>query len=397
MWPLPMVAMMGIAGSALFGFSSGVFMQQVTTEFGWSRAQFSSAFTVQMIAGLVIAPFFGRLVDRVGPRRVAITGIFMFIAGLSALGLANGSPVQWWLLGLVQAVCTALVSPPVWLSAVVPRFTRSRGLALAVGLAGIGVGAAFWPLVAAYFIETLGWRGAYPAMVLSWAIIVLPLALLFLKDPPRVAAIPKKPEASVETADYRRALISRSFVCIALAGGLFSTISFGTMVHLVPIMEAAGLGLTEAASLAGLMGLCTIAGRLGTGFLLDRLPTRPLGTAVFLLPIAVALLLWWGQGAWLPTVAAVVILGLAAGAELDILVFTVSRRFSTSIFASVYASVSAVLSIFASMGPLLGGRLFDIYGSYDIYLLLLVPMSLIATVLIWIALAPPPVSVSPQV
>ena len=58
-WRLPLLAMLGIAGAATFGYSSGVFMEQMTREFGWSRAQFSAAFTVQMVLGLMSCRFLG--------------------------------------------------------------------------------------------------------------------------------------------------------------------------------------------------------------------------------------------------------------------------------------------------------------------------------------------------
>jgi hypothetical protein len=63
-------------------------------------------------------------------------------------------------------------------------------------------------------------------------------------------------------------------------------------LHLVPILQGSGIGLTTAAWIAGLIGVFAIVGRLSTGLLLDIFPTRPLAIVVFLLPIAVSLLMW---------------------------------------------------------------------------------------------------------
>ena len=60
--------------SAAYSYSSGVFMVAMTAEFGWSRAQFSSALTVQMLAGLLIVPFAGRVLDRLGPAQHGASG-----------------------------------------------------------------------------------------------------------------------------------------------------------------------------------------------------------------------------------------------------------------------------------------------------------------------------------
>ncbi|WP_330901646.1 MFS transporter [Sphingobium sp.] len=394
MWQLPFVAMLGIAGAATFGFSSGVFMEAMTSEFGWTRSQFSSAFAVQMIAGLFIMPVAGRLIDKVGPRRVALTGIVLYVLAFSAFGLANGDPVQWLLLGALQVVGLALVSPPVWLSAVIPRFHASRGLALSIALAGVGVATAVWPILAALAVKAVGWRLAFPVLALGWAAIMLPLTLFFIRDLPKTLheAPPGMAARAATTAAakgaYRDAIFSRDCILITLAGGILCCVVYGITLHIVPILQSSGMSLTEAAGLAGLTGIASIVGRLGTGALLDYLPTRPLALIIFLISVLTSLLLWHGGGNWVLASAAVIILGLASGAETDVLVFSLSRRFGHEIFASIYAVVSAFLALFASMGPLMASALFDRTKSYDAFLLATVPFIMLSALLIWIALAP---------
>ncbi|HEX7742946.1 MAG TPA: MFS transporter, partial [Sphingobium sp.] len=360
-WPLPLIGMLGIAGSTTLGYSSGVFMQPMTEEFGWSRAQFSSAFTAQMLLALIVGPLVGRMIDRHGPRRVALVGVFAFVPGVSALGLATGAPWQWWALGALQAACTSMIGPPTWISAIVPRFLASRGMALAVALAGVGVGTAIWPVTAAYFVEHIGWRGSFAALALCWGVLMAPLTFLFFTDPPRAPApiVVGKPSSS----EYRQALLSRDFLCITLAGGLYASMSYAMILHSVPMLRANGLTLTQAATLAGIAGVCSIMGRLCTGYLLDRFRTRPIAVVVFLLPIAVSLLLRLGGGSWETALLAMMLLGLSAGAETDVVVYTASHRFGRHVFASVFAVIMAVFALFAAMGPLLASALFDAYQS----------------------------------
>jgi len=387
MWSLPLLAALGIAGSAIFAYSSGVFMVAMIAEFGWTRAQFSAAFAVQTVVGLIVLPLVGRLIDRVGPRRVGLVGILISAAALSSLGLANGAVKQWWALGGVQAIGSAFVASPLWLSAIVPRFRVSRGLAFAVSLAGIGVATAVWPVLAAFGIRSLGWRETFQVLAIGWAVIILPFAWFCLVDPPKIPGSSTTAAVTMSRGQYWSALRSRTFLCVTLAGGIFASVCYGLILHLVPMLHERGLGLPAAAGLASIMGLFVIFGRLTTGFLLDRLPTRPLGVAIFLLPIAVCLLLWLGAGSWLAAVAAVAMLGLATGSETDVIVFMIARRFGRDVFASVFAVVSAVFALFAATGPLLAGALYDVYKSYDRYLMIAIPLALLATALI--ALVPP--------
>ena len=384
MWPLPFVAMIGIAGSSMFSYSSGVFLGSMTKEFGWTRADFSSGFTIQMLLIVLVAPLIGRVIDRVGPRRMALIGIIPFTLAFAALGLANGSVTQWALLCFLQGLAATCISPVIWLTAVVGRFHASRGMALAIAQAGIGVSTAIWPSAAAYFIETLGWRPAFGALVLCWAIPVLPLTFFLFfgpRDRKAAASVAHVPPPPAERPKVARLLLSKTFVCLILAGALFSMVSLGTTLHMVPLLQSNGFDLTTAAWIASIAGIATLLGRLGTGVLLDRYPAKIVAIITFLVPILPVLLLWQFKGSFEVSVVAVVIFGFTAGAESDVVAYIASRLLPATIFASGYAIIIAVFAVFASMGPLLASHLYDLKGSYDLFLLLVVPVVIVGAAL----------------
>lgn len=381
MWHRPVIAICGILGATMFPTSSGVFMRVVTTEFGWSHVQFASAFTFQVLLGLITIPIAGRLADRFGSRRVILSGMIPFALTFSLLGLANGSVYLWWATAMMNAFFVACICPPIWIKPVATGFHVSRGLALAVALAGIGLAGAVWPVVGAFCIDAFGWRLAYPAMAALWAVPMFIVTLFFFDRQDRLA-----PEA--ETAStvigYREAVLSRTFICLAMAGGLFSCITYGFIVHLVPMLQHKGLDLKTAAGIAGLMGVMSIFGRIFIGLLLDKLPTHALGIVIFLLPIAASLILQ-NQGA--SVVAAMVasaIFGFAAGAETDIMAYLAAKRFPRSLFTSVYALATAVFAFSASLGPLVAGSSFDATQSYELYLALIIPFVVAGAALIWL-------------
>jgi predicted MFS family arabinose efflux permease len=371
-WPLPLVSMLGVSGGAMFAYSSGVFMEDMTTAFGWSRAQFSSIFVAMMGLGLVLMPAVGWLTDRYGPRRLALIGIVPFAVCFSLLGLVSGSIVQWYALCLLFAPFQALVGQPIWIAAVIGRFDASRGMALAVTLSGLGLGSMLWPLLAALYIEEFGWRMSFAALALTWAVPVLPLAFAFFFGAPtqRTQAVAR----GAGLSSYRAALLSPTFAGLLLAAGLFASAYFGLTVHLVPVMRSSGLELTTAAGIASLVGLASITGRLGTGYLLDHLPTRPLAVVAFLMPALSATLLLLTPGSVGAAVVAVAILGLASGAEMDIVTYVAARRFGPQVFASTYAIFVSIVAACASLGPVLAGALFDRQKSYDTFLMIVIPL-----------------------
>jgi predicted MFS family arabinose efflux permease len=390
MWPLPMTAMFGVVVCSAFTYTNGLFLTQMTHEFGWTRTQYASSFTLQMAFGLLLGPVTGKVIDRIGPRRVALIGIGSFVIGFSLLALADGSIWQWRLLCVVQGLGVAFLSPVTWIVAVTGRFNASRGFALSMPLAGVGIGTIIWPLLAAGYIGTFGWRLAFPALALTAAAVLLPLTYFFFfgpRDRPmpgvRVTA-PAGPRPRLGPI-FR----SRTFICLLAAGGLYAAVSIGFMLNLVPILMGNGFSLGGAARVASIAGIFGLIGRFGTGYLLDILPVRVFGVFAFLVPIIFSFLFWLGKDSTAFSISAAASLGLITGAESDILAYLASRRLDASIFASVYAVMSSVFAVCASVGPLLASALFDASGSYSLFFLVSMPISAAAATLIWLVPAVP--------
>ena len=376
--------MLGISGSAAFSYSSGVFLLPIVGEFGWTRAEFSGAFTLQMTVALFVMPLVGRLVDKVGPRKLALGGIAPFVLGLSVLGLASGQVWQWWALCVFQGLCSAFIVPTVWMAAVVGRFDKSRGLAMAIALAGISLGSAIWPVLGAYYVENFGWRQAYLAMALTWAVPIVPLTFLAFHG---ARDLDDNTAAPLRLPSIWPSLRTGGFIFLALAGLIFASMSFGLTMYFVPLLQDRGLPREVAAWMAGLIGLAAIAGRVGMGFLLDRLPTRPMAVAVFLLPALVATILLIGADSRAAIICAAVVLGLAQGAEIDLITYITARQFGITLFGSIYSILLGFVSVGASLGPLIAGSLFDMRGDYDGFLQLIAGAVIVAAILVGLATA----------
>ncbi len=382
MWPVPFTGLAGVVACSAFAYSNSVFMLEMTEEFGWTRTQFSSAFLLQMLVSLTIGPLVGWLTDRFGPRRIALCGIVPYVLGVSMLGLANGAIWQWWLLCGLYAAGAGAIGLSVWVAAAARRFDAGRGLAMGVVLAGTGVATGLWPLTATGLIDLLGWRLAFPAMALGSAAIVLPLTLAFVRDRDEVVMQAAQQADTSERPRLLPIIMSRTFLCLLFAGSLFVCITFGLTLSLVPILTSKGYGATFAATAAIIAGVGVLVGRVGAGWLLDRVPTRPLAIVAFLLPLIELACLWQGQDSLPLILIGIAVLGLTGGAESDVLVYMTSRLFDPRVFALLYSICMAVFACFAGLGPVLASAVFDATGGYDLYLLLCMPMVLVAAGLI---------------
>ena len=94
-WPLVLSAMIGLAFGTIMGGSLGLFMEPLNHEFGWSRTQISAGMTLSALIGIPLTPFVGALIDKYGPRRIAIPGVALVGLALAAFSLLTGSLWHW--------------------------------------------------------------------------------------------------------------------------------------------------------------------------------------------------------------------------------------------------------------------------------------------------------------
>jgi MFS family permease len=402
-WTLPLAAGLGNTGSVIHIYSLGAFMAPLSAEFGWSRAEISSGITVSNSGAAVLGLLVGFLIDRFGPRRIGLVGAVLMAGAFALLGTASGSYIQWlflWFLISLAATCTQTT---IWTSAVTTRFDTSRGLAIALTIAVNGAAATLFPIIATLAIEGFGWRHALFAIAGGWIAIVLPMLLLFFRGAAedKIASGTAKgapASAHLPGMELKQALRTVAFYRLAITGGLFAFIAMSMIVHFVPILTDKGLSPIDAASVAGLVGLASVAGRFVTGYLLDRLRPERVALVGLSLPILSALLLLHGEGA-LAWSAAAAIAGFSLGAELDVLIYLTSRHFGLKRFGTIFASIMMAMTAGTATGPLVAGMFFDRFGSYDNYLLMLIPMVVVAALSVgtlgpaprdWPEAAPPP-------
>ncbi len=364
-------ALMAFCATPLIMASFGLFLPSIEREFGWSRATISAALTAHVLASIVAAPIVGRIVDAVGARPVVVVCFALLGLTLSAHAFAIVSPGTLWLLYALTAIVGAGCSPVAFTKLIARWFLRRRGLALGIGLCGVGIGAALTPLVVQPLITGAGWRTAYFILGLGPLLIAAPLAAFLLIEAPgdrdRVGADAEGvtcvgvPQLGLALNEASRV---RWFWVMGITFGLVGAGYTGVATHLVPRLIDAGWTLSDAARIQVVIGLAVIVGRLVTGMLVDRYfaPHVAIG-ATALLAIGTLLLL---DGASQQVVlVGAILLGLSAGAEIDVMAYLTGRYFGARAFAAIYGSLQSFYSVGVAVGPLLVGFLRDRSGNYD--------------------------------
>lgn len=384
-WPVVLAACLGLGASTIVTYSSSLFIEPLQRDFGWSRAQIMSGHSVAAVTGVICAPFTGLLVDRIGPRRLGIVAVLAICLSTALLGLAGPDIWLWRALWLPFSLAIIIIQPSVWTAAVTSLFAAGRGLALAATLCGGSVSAIVTPPLTFYLIENYGWRLAWVGLAAFWAIAALPLIYFFFtsaKDSRRLAKTDQTAAPSpVRQSLWQSGLLTRRFVQLLIGGVCIAGIVVTLGTSLVPILSSNGLSRAEAASVASLLGFSAIAGRLGIGILLDRMHGAYLAAFCVLLPILAIMILIYFPGSVPAASAAVLVLGVSLGAELDIIAYLTSRYFRVENFGFLFGTIAGFLGLVAGNGPVVLNYVFDRTGSYFPAMWVAIPICMFAAVL----------------
>lgn len=381
-WTLPVAAMIGYSTIGLQSYGLGPFVSSLEAEFGWTRAQVMLGLSLSNLVGVFLNIVIGMVVDRFGPRRVALTGLFVKTGSFALLATATGSLLNWSLLWVVLAVGVVLVQSTVWTSAVASRFDHSRGLAMAVTLSGTPITAAVAPLLATWLTAQYGWRAGFAGVALAWLLATLPVVLLYFRGANDAAerreaqAAPEpRPEArDVPGLTLAQGIRTPAFLFLAISFGAFSFYNMTMAANLVPLLSESGVSRMGAAGIASIMGLVGFFARLIVGVLLDRFPGNLIGGLTQFLPvIACAVFLMDDPGVLLLSLA-VAAFGIATGAEIDVALYLATRHFGLKAFAALFGAVITFGAINAAIGPYVSGWLHDLSRNYDavLYAIMLV-------------------------
>jgi MFS family permease len=368
-WPVLIASFIGIMVglTGLPFYSYGVFAGSLEAEFGWSRSQTQLPLLFQTIGALTVMPFIGWTCDKFGARPVALLSMILYGFSFAMLSLLGPSIWQYYGTVLIIGLVGAGTTPITWTRAINGAFQRNRGIALGAALMGTGFIGFIAPRLAAHIIEEHGWRTAMLALSGFPLLIGVPVVALLFKERTEHGEVAQEMQIGKTLfealRDYRFALIAGAFMVISFGIG-------GSIPNLFPLYVGVGFSASDAAGILSMVGLSVIIGRVATGFLLDRFWAPGVATALMCMPAISCFLLISDSISYIEAVVATVLIGLAAGAEFDIIAYLASRYFGMKSYSKIYSLLYMAFSIGAAVAPGLFGFAFDESGSYNFILII---------------------------
>lgn len=390
-WWIVMAAMVGISSApSQFAFGSlGLFMAPLTRDFGWSRAEMSLALTVFTVSLAVCLPLAGRVVDRIGSRRVVVPSILVCGFALAAMPLVTQLWHLWAIFLVIGSLGAGANSLPYMLT-ISAWFDRRRGLAIGLSMAGAGFGFAYVPPLVQYMIANYGWQSGYLLLAAINILIAAPIVGLVFRDSPTTKGLmpdgdPSPPPGAVPAEalgpDLSQSLRRTEFWLLWIIFGALAFSLYGLLPHLVPMLTDRGMTAGSAALAASTIGVTIIIARAVIGYLIDRFFAPRVALVFFLMSaVGIAILAAGGSGPW--AFLAAVGVGLSIGAELDLMAYLTTRYFGLKHFGTVYGVMFAALLVGTSLGPVSFGVVYDVTGSYVNVLILCAVLNFGASLLL---------------
>jgi MFS family permease len=342
-------------------FTLGVFLKPIEETLGWSRSTIGAVGLLNWVVMGVGGVAAGYLSDRFGTRVVVMAG-----GAILGLGLVLSSQVHavWQLYAtfgvLVGTGVSAFYVPLTVLA--VRWFDDRRALAAAIVSAGNGLGIMALSPLTRWLIDQYDWRASFVLLGdLAW-ILVIPAALL-LRSAPRPAGAASRTRSSAPVS-LGAVLTAWPIWAIALTHFACCAAHSGPLFHLVSHAIDQGVGNMAAASILGASGLASIVGRVGTGFVADRLGAKP--TLIGMLGLQAALIpLYLVAGTEAALWAVSVAFGVAFGGAMPLYAVITREYFGEAIMGTAYGWVFFVSYIGMGRGSFAGGAIHDALGSYQ--------------------------------
>ncbi len=367
--------MMYNAGSNALGFTA-VF-EPIVDEFGWSHTQISLAASLRGLERGLLAPVAGILSDRWGPNKVVFGGLILCSIGMILLSKVS-SLTMFFSSFILIGIGVSATATPLLMVLVLNWFPKNGGLAMGIAASGVALGGLLLPIVT-LFIDSFGWRQAIFIIGIGVLVFPLPLSFLLRKKTEKYKDLPNneksrlsfdeilsKEEEGIRNFETKEAMSDLVFWIIAVAFFCQVLGLSGVITHIMPFFSSIGFERGTSAYIAGALPLATVLGRVGFGWLMDRVDKRGLAIISFTLnSLGLLILAFITPEQTLLIVLFIIIYGVGWGGSVVLLAGLLNSYFGIKKLSTIIGFCGVITMIGFITGAPLTGWIFDKWGNYQ--------------------------------
>ncbi|MBC7099333.1 OFA family MFS transporter [Candidatus Bipolaricaulota bacterium] len=347
-------------------YAWSVFLKPLMSEFGWTTAETSLAFTILLLTFAFVMIPAGRLNDKIGPRKVASAGGLLLGLGFFLASFTSSLPWLYLTYGFIAGagVALAYVTP---IATCVKWFPDKKGLITGIIICGFGLSSAFLAPLATYLISTIGWKTAFQLLGITFLLVAVGGAQ-GLRVPPSGwcpegwKASDQAKAAPVHEYNWQQMLRTKEFWMIWLMYTFGTTSGLGVIGHVAKFAQETGMEILLASLAVSVLAIFNGLGRISWGGISDRIGWAKAMTIMFIIQAATMFLLIGTSG--ISLFVAVAVVGFCFGGNLSMFPSATANLFGTKYYGINYGFVFTAYGIGGVLGPYLSGYIFDLTKSY---------------------------------
>ncbi len=362
-------------------YTAGIFLQPMTEDLGWTRAEFAYAQTFGRFVTAFAGFFLGVYIDRFGGRAIMMIGVTLLGIGLF---LTSAITELWeWVLvrGFLSMLGAALMGNLVVNVTLSKWFVVKRGRVVGVAATGVSLAGVVMPWLLTSFVDDYGWRAGWRVLaIFAWA-LVYPVATLMRRQPEDHGWHPdgrsdeevRAGAGAAAAADFAnsltrgQALRTSAFYIIVFSFGL-GLVGVGAMLFgLIPFLTDEGFSRSTAALMVTAMSIPAVMAKPIWGWVIDFVPPKLAASAGFATSgvAIIVLLLSAKAGSLLGVTVGSLLMGLGYGGTVPIQEVIWATYFGRRHLGAVRGVAMPFALILGAGGPLVVQLYFDRVGNYD--------------------------------
>ena len=365
---------MGINYGARYCF--GVFLKPMAAEFALSRSVISLAAAINMLVYSFGSIFVGRMLDRIAPRWITTAGAVIATCGYILTGFVSTPLGLYISYGLMVGAGAAGMGVVACSSSVSKWFINKRGVAIGFASMGISLGTVTLTPLAGYIVGVFNWRAGLIALGVITLLmgVLVSQTLMRITNPEAYGLLPDgdktvvihQPSAAQTVHKVSTLTIFKDsrFWTLAICQGLAVMISMSVFVHQVAYATDNGIDKMAAAASLAAISMTGFIGQFLFGWITDRIKDPKYGSFIGILFMLTGTILLLNVHTVFQLYACALIYGFGYGSLAPILPLLVANRFGRHVVGSIYGLLTFFIGVGGAIGPVLGGFIYDHFGSY---------------------------------
>ncbi len=363
-------------------YSVSVFIDAYIRDFGWSRSQVSSLYSIATLLSGICMFFVGRFIDKLGQRKLLLViGIAFALACLLNSYVTNMMMLFFGFFfirlfgqGSLTLIPNTLV--PQW-------FITHRGKALSYMAIGGFASSAAIPPINAWLVTQYGWSFTWKVWAILLLLVFTPIAYYFVRNKPEdIGLLPdgRKQKSQIDQDEddeipeeenwtLQEAMKTKAFWLILFCVSIPALVNTGLTFHLISIFKWNGLSTGMAALVLSLMAIIGFPITLIAGRLLDRVQVRYVLAGIFIGEIVFVLFLFLTKSV-LTAILFGILWGISGGFERIALTYVWPSYYGRTYLGSIKGLATTIMVLGSAFGPLPFGFAYDTFGGYTEILLL---------------------------